>query len=242
MPTGMHPWMDPRTAEVWTHSDSAIYRAFDRLFDCRRHGWANLQSMHINLPFADDDEFARLHAAVRLILPLIPALAASSPFADGRRMPFLDYRLEVYRTNAERVPAVTGAVIPDNARDRADYRSGVLDGRALYVCKYLMAPGHWQVIKREPGKNVEGATIPLTIGETPEIVVKTAVQAASVIGDGLYGVDLKQVGDRCYVIEVNDNPNIDAGNEDGVLKEALYREVLGVFLRRIRERGKPVEA
>jgi glutathione synthase/RimK-type ligase-like ATP-grasp enzyme len=123
-----------------------------------------------------------------------------------------------------------------------DWRVGVLDGRALYVCKYLMAPGHWQVIKREPGKNVEGATIPLTIGETPEIVVKTAVDAASVIGDGLYGVDLKQVGDRCYVIEVNDNPNIDAGNEDGVLKDALYREVLGVFLRRIRERGKPVEA
>jgi hypothetical protein len=47
---------------------------------------------------------------------------------------------------------------------------------------------------------------------------------------------------RCYVMEVNDNPNIDAGNEDGVLKEALYREVLGVFLRRIRERGSPVEA
>jgi glutathione synthase/RimK-type ligase-like ATP-grasp enzyme len=123
-----------------------------------------------------------------------------------------------------------------------DWRVGVLDGRPLYVCKYLMAPGHWQVIKREPGKRVEGATVPQTIGETPEIVVKTAVHAASVIGDGLYGVDLKQVGDRCYVIEVNDNPNIDAGNEDGVLKDALYREVLGVFLRRIREHGKPVEA
>jgi glutathione synthase/RimK-type ligase-like ATP-grasp enzyme len=60
------------------------------------------------------------------------------------------------------------------------------------------------------------------------------VRAATLIGDGLYGVDLKQVGDRCYVIEVNDNPNIDAGNEDSVLGEALYREVLGVFLRRIR--------
>ena len=127
MPTGMHPWMDPRTAELWTHSDSAVYSAFDRLFDCRRHGWANLQSMHINLPFADDDEFTRLHAAVRLVLPLIPALAASSPFADARRMPFLDYRLEVYRTNAERVPAITGAVIPDNARGRADYQTGVLE-------------------------------------------------------------------------------------------------------------------
>ena len=122
-----------------------------------------------------------------------------------------------------------------------DWRVGVLDGRALYVCKYMMAPGHWQVIKREPDKHVEGATIPLTIGETPEIVVNTAVRAASAVGDGLYGVDLKQVGDRCYVIEVNDNPNIDAGNEDGVLKDALYREVLGLFLRRIRERRAPAE-
>jgi len=122
-----------------------------------------------------------------------------------------------------------------------DWRVGVLDGRALFVCKYMMAPGHWQVIKREPGKHVEGKTISLTIGETPEIVIKTAVHAASVIGDGLYGVDLKQVGEHCYVIEVNDNPNIDAGNEDGVLKDALYREVLGVFLRRIREHAKPVE-
>jgi glutathione synthase/RimK-type ligase-like ATP-grasp enzyme len=122
-----------------------------------------------------------------------------------------------------------------------DWRVGVLAGRALYVCKYMMAPGHWQVIKREPGKRVEGATIPLTIAETPEIVIKTAVRAASAIGDGLYGVDLKQVGDRCYVIEVNDNPNIDAGNEDGVLKDALYREVLGLFLRRIREHQAPEE-
>jgi len=127
MPTGMHPWMDARTAELWTHSDGAIYRAFDRLFDCHRHGWANLQSMHINLPFADDDEFARLHAAVRLVLPLIPALAASSPFADGQRMPFLDYRLEAYRCNTERVPAITGAVIPDNVYGRADYQAGVLE-------------------------------------------------------------------------------------------------------------------
>jgi glutathione synthase/RimK-type ligase-like ATP-grasp enzyme len=119
-----------------------------------------------------------------------------------------------------------------------DWRVGVLDGRALYVCKYLMAPGHWQVVKREPGRKLEGATVALAVGEAPEIVVKTAVRAANLIGEGLYGVDLKQVGDRCYVIEVNDNPNIDAGNEDGVLQDALYREILGVFLRRARERGR----
>jgi len=126
MPTGMHPWMDPRVAAVWTDEGAEIYRAFDRVFDCRRHGWANLQSMHINLPFTDDAEFERLHAAVRAVLPLIPALAASSPIADARHAPFVDYRLEVYRTNAERVPSITGSVIPDNSRGRADYERNVL--------------------------------------------------------------------------------------------------------------------
>jgi glutathione synthase/RimK-type ligase-like ATP-grasp enzyme len=116
-----------------------------------------------------------------------------------------------------------------------DWRVGVRDGRALFVCKYMMAPGHWQVVKRERGRKLEGATVAMPVGEAPEAVVRAAVRAASLIGDGLYGVDLKQVGERCYVIEVNDNPNIDAGNEDSVLGDALYREVLGVLLRRIRD-------
>lgn len=123
-----------------------------------------------------------------------------------------------------------------------DWRVGVLDGRALYVCQYQMAPGHWQVVKREPGRKLEGATLAMPVGLAPEAVVKTAVKAAGLIGDGLYGVDLKQVGERCYVIEINDNPNIDAGNEDAVLGDALYREILGVFLRRIHERAPRVAA
>ena len=119
-----------------------------------------------------------------------------------------------------------------------DWRVGVYDRRPLYVCKYFMAPGHWQVVKRESGRTLEGSTQALSVGEAPEIVVRTAVRAANLIGDGLYGVDLKQDGRQCYVMEVNDNPNLDTGNEDGVLKDALYREVMGVFLRRIRERGR----
>jgi glutathione synthase/RimK-type ligase-like ATP-grasp enzyme len=119
-----------------------------------------------------------------------------------------------------------------------DWRVGVYDRRPLYVCKYFMAPGHWQVVKRESGRTLEGSTQALSVGEAPEIVVRTAVRAANLIGDGLYGVDLKQDGRQCYVMEVNDNPNLDAGNEDAVLKDALYREVMGVFLRRIRERGR----
>ncbi len=127
LPTGMHPWMDPaRELRLWPHGDNAVYAAFDRIFGCRGHGFANLQSVHLNLPFAGDDEFARLHAAVRLVLPILPALAASSPIADGRPTGLLDTRLAVYRTNCARVPSVTGAVIPETFASRADYEMRLL--------------------------------------------------------------------------------------------------------------------
>jgi glutathione synthase/RimK-type ligase-like ATP-grasp enzyme len=119
-----------------------------------------------------------------------------------------------------------------------DWRVGVYDRRPLYVCKYFMAPDHWQIVKRESGRTLEGSTQALSVGEAPEIVVRTALRAANLIGDGLYGVDLKQDGTQCYVMEVNDNPNVDAGHEDEILKDALYREVMGVFLRRIRDRKR----
>jgi glutathione synthase/RimK-type ligase-like ATP-grasp enzyme len=116
-----------------------------------------------------------------------------------------------------------------------DWRVGVYDRRPLFVAKYFMAPGHWQVNKVVEGQLVDGKTEAMTIGEAPEPVINTAVRAANLIGRGLYGADLKQVGDRVYLIEVNINPNIDAGNEDQVLGDVLYREVLGVFARRIAE-------
>jgi gamma-glutamyl:cysteine ligase YbdK (ATP-grasp superfamily) len=122
LPTSMHPWMDPdREFQIWPHGQREIYDAFHRIFDCRGHGWANLQSMHVNLSFAGDDEFGRLHAAIRALLPLLPALAAASPFVAGRHSGTLDSRLEVYRSNARRVPSVSGSVIPEPVFTRAAY-------------------------------------------------------------------------------------------------------------------------
>ena len=123
-----------------------------------------------------------------------------------------------------------------------DWRVTVLDRRPLFVCRYFMAPGHWQIHKHEPGRHSEGATQALSVGEAPEPVVKTAVRAANLVGNGLYGVDLKQTGGECLVMEINDNPNIEAGNEDQVLQDALYRELMGVFLRRITERRQAAAA
>ena len=127
LPTGMHPWIDPaRELRLWPHGCNAVYAAFDRIFGCRGHGFANLQSVHLNLPFASDEEFVRLHAAIRLVLPLLPALAASSPIADSRPTGQLDTRLAVYRTNCVRVPSVTGDVIPETVASRADYEKRIL--------------------------------------------------------------------------------------------------------------------
>lgn len=124
-----------------------------------------------------------------------------------------------------------------------DWRVGVLDGRPLYVCRYHMARGHWQIIKHDEHAGVdEGRVDTLAVGEAPERVVRTALKAASLIGDGLYGVDLKEVDGRVLVIEVNDNPSIDSGCEDNVLKGALYREILGTMLRRIEARKRGVVA
>lgn len=128
MPSGMHPWMDPHSQlRLWPHDYSPVYEAFNRIFDCRGHGWANLQSVHLNLPFANDDEFGRLHAAIRVLLPLLPALAASSPVVDGRPRGTLDSRLDFYRDNARRIPSVTGGVIPEPVFTIAEYRQQILE-------------------------------------------------------------------------------------------------------------------
>jgi len=127
MPSAAHPWMDPYTqTRLWPHDNAEIYNAFNRIFDCRGHGWSNLQSAHLNLPFADDDEFARLHAAVRLVLPLIPGIASASPFLGGQDTGLLDSRLDAYRRNCERIFSVTGHVIPEPVESIAQYHERIL--------------------------------------------------------------------------------------------------------------------
>jgi gamma-glutamyl:cysteine ligase YbdK (ATP-grasp superfamily) len=153
MPSAMHPWMDPRReTRLWPYGNAEIYRAYHRIFDCRAHGWANLQSMHINLPFGDDREFARLHAAVRVALPILPALAASSPFVEGRAPGPLDCRLQAYRMNSTKIPAMTGDMIPEPVSSRAQYERELL--RPLYTA---LAPHDPHGVLRHEWANARGA-------------------------------------------------------------------------------------
>lgn len=122
LPTASHPFMDPKTEmQLWKHSYSKVYALYNRIFNCHGHGWANVQSMHLNLPFYNDDEFEKLHAAIRLILPIIPGLCASSPIFDGKKTGFLDSRLEVYKNNQKEIPQMTGKVIPERVFTKKDY-------------------------------------------------------------------------------------------------------------------------
>ncbi|WP_347159177.1 carboxylate-amine ligase [Pontibacter chitinilyticus] len=127
LPTGAHPLMNPFTeTKLWPHEHNAIYEAYNKVFDCRGHGWANLQSTHLNLPFAGDAEFEKLHAAIRMVLPLIPALSASSPILDGKVSGYQDTRLEVYRHNQDKVPSVAGKVIPEAVFSKQAYEEQIL--------------------------------------------------------------------------------------------------------------------
>lgn len=127
LPTGMHPWMEPRReTQLWSREGHEIYEAYHAIFDCHRHGWANVQSVHLNLPFGDEEEFARLLMACRVLLPLLPAIAASTPFVEGRITGLLDSRVDFYRTNSARVPSMAGDVIPEAVHDVAAYRREVL--------------------------------------------------------------------------------------------------------------------
>ena len=117
-----------------------------------------------------------------------------------------------------------------------DWRIGVLGGEPLYAARYGMAPDHWQIVNRNEEGVHEGDSDTMLVEDAPEAVVKLATRAAKLMGDGLYGVDLKIVRGKPVVIEVNDNPNLDAGVEDAALGTELYRRILQHFFWKLESR------
>lgn len=116
-----------------------------------------------------------------------------------------------------------------------DWRVGVIDGQPLYVCKYFMAQEHWQIVNWNAHESSrDGSVECISVDQAPAGLIKTALKTTALIGKSLYGVDMKEVDGKFYVIEINDNPNIDAGTEDKVLKDKLYSTVMEVFLNKIK--------
>ncbi len=137
LPTAAHPLMDPaKDTQLWPHDNNEVYELYNKMFNCKGHGWSNLQSTHINLPFYDDEEFARLHAAIRMILPLIPAIAASSPILAGKYTGMADKRLDYYQKNQRVIPSITGHVIPERVYSKRQYHKQIYEKIAYDIAKY----------------------------------------------------------------------------------------------------------
>jgi glutathione synthase/RimK-type ligase-like ATP-grasp enzyme len=115
-----------------------------------------------------------------------------------------------------------------------DWRVGVLGGRPLFVVQYRMARGHWQIVKHGAnGKILEGGFTAMRVGEAPPAVIDIGVRAAQLIGDGLYGVDIKETPNGLCVVEINDNPNIEHGVEDVAEKDQVWVTLTEWFTNRI---------
>jgi glutathione synthase/RimK-type ligase-like ATP-grasp enzyme len=126
MPTGMHPWLDPSKRRLWKRSGRRIYRTYERLFDVYTHGWMNVHAAHLNLPFGREEEAIAMHNAAALLIPYLPALAASSPMYDGELQPAADNRLAWILQHQDRIPESCGALVPEYVDDFSDYRKRVL--------------------------------------------------------------------------------------------------------------------
>ncbi len=239
MPGGSHPWMVPvAETRLWPHAHKEIYAAYDRIFGCRRHGWANLQSMHVNLPFADDEEFVRLHAAVRLVLPILPALAASSPIAEGRPAGILDFRLDAYRGHQAKLATSIGDVIPDDTDGRSDYARRVLapmyrelaplDPEGILRHEWLNARG---AIPRFDRKAVEIRVI--DVQECPRADLAIAAAAVAAV-KSLY--DRPELLDEQRAVPTSDLADMlracICDGEQAVLADAQYLEIMGCAERR----------
>lgn len=119
-----------------------------------------------------------------------------------------------------------------------DWRIGVLNGRAIYACRYFMARNHWQIYNHGAKRGTSGGFETLPTFEVPKVVLDAAVRSSLMIGKGLYGVDIKHHGKQVYVIEVNDNPSIDHGVEDKYLGDELYMQIMSEFVARLERRGR----
>lgn len=234
LPTAMHPWMTPKTQTVlWPHEYGDVYRTFDRIFGCRSHGWANVQSVHLNLPFADDREFGRLHAAIRVLLPILPALAASSPVIEGRITPVMDNRLEAYRRHAAKIPLIGGAIIPEPIFTRVEYEA-LLD--RLYAA---IAPYDPDGLLRHEWLNARGAIARfdrgaieirlLDVQETPraDIAIAAAVtEAARGLATGAFAsIETLQQFPTERLVTILTTTARDA--EEAVIRDSGYLDLFG---------------
>ena len=137
--TGMHPFLLPKEAGIWSHRHRQIYEAMGSVFNLRQHGWLNIQSFQLNLPFRTEEDGVKLHNVVANLLPYLPAIAASSPIYESKIGRYLDNRLHFYALNQKEIPSITGDVIPEYVNSFSEYLDRII-GRYSEDLRKVKAP------------------------------------------------------------------------------------------------------
>ncbi|MBN2804980.1 MAG: GNAT family N-acetyltransferase [Deltaproteobacteria bacterium] len=175
---------------------------------------------------------------------LNPAFISKLPFPLVLKLPESSFSQGVYCVNdkkemqakiKEMFTSSSMVIAQEFMKSDYDWRIGIMDNTPLFACKYYMANDHWQIYNwnAEVQSGFSGRAETIPINQVPPSILKTAIKATSLIGNGLYGVDLKEVKGKAYVIEINDNPNIDEGVEDSLLGEELYIRIMTSIYNRI---------
>jgi gamma-glutamyl:cysteine ligase YbdK (ATP-grasp superfamily) len=124
--TGMHPLLKLDETAIWPHRHRKIYGEYGKIFNLKQHGWLNIQSFHLNLPYQKEADGILLHNLLANICPYLPAIAASSPIYEGGFGENVDNRLAFYKVNQREVPSVSGDVIPDYVSSFKMYHKNVI--------------------------------------------------------------------------------------------------------------------
>lgn len=215
LPSAMHPWTKVDAIQLWPHDDKVIYNTYHEIFNCQGHGWSNLQSTHLNLPFANEDEFVKLHQAIRLVLPIIPAIAASSPFCEGVSSGYQCARMVHYEQNQKKIPNITGFVVPESVTTQDEYFTKILnpmydaikDYDKNHVLRYEWLNSRGAIARFERSAieirvidSQESALADLAIINAIVAVLKRIIKGDSrYVTDAIDERQLKQIMDSCVL-------------------------------------------
>jgi gamma-glutamyl:cysteine ligase YbdK (ATP-grasp superfamily) len=134
--TGMHPTLKLEETAVWPHRHKQIYEAFSRIFDLRRHGWLNIQSFQLNIPYADEAKGILMHNLLANVCAYLPAVSASSPIYEGHFGDYVDNRLYFYMENQREIPSVTGKVVPEYVQSFRQYKKEIIGRYSADLAKF----------------------------------------------------------------------------------------------------------
>ena len=133
--TGMHPLLKLEDTGVWPHRHRQIYQAYSKIFNLKQHGWLNIQSFQLNIPYLNEEKAILTHNLLANICAYLPAISASSPIYEGKFGEYVDNRLHFYMINQKEIPSIVGNVVPEYVFSLGQYKKGIIEKYSLDLAK-----------------------------------------------------------------------------------------------------------